>query len=103
MREKSPGRRSLVLHCYSTNWYNSICGVDRGDQLVGNYNLYTRSIKWRRQVFSYMIEVTALNVYIIQKDGRPPLESDKHDYLQFCCAVEEEFTWSFRSRAARVG
>ena len=35
-------------------------GVDRGDQLVGYYNLGKRS-KWWKRVLYYIVEVAALN------------------------------------------
>ena len=78
-------------------------GVDRRDQLIGYYNLSRRSRKWWKRVFGYMIEVAALNAYIIQKDGRPSLDRKKHDYLEFRYALAKELIGSFSSRAVRVG
>ena len=80
-------------------------GVDRGDQLIGYYNIGRRSRKWWKRVFSYIIEVAALNAYIIQKHGRPPSEhhKKKHDYLEFRYALAEELIGSFTCRTARVG
>ena len=59
-------------------------GVERGDQLKKYYNIGRRSKKWWKRVFSYMIEVATMNGYIIPKDGMPPSECSKHDYLEFC-------------------
>ena len=78
-------------------------GVDRGDQLIGYYNIGRRSKKWWKRVFSYIIEVSALNAYIVQKDGRPPSEHGKHDYLEFSYALAEELIGSFSSRSRQVG
>ena len=50
-------------------------GVDRGDQLIGYYNIGRRSRKWWKRVFSYIIEVAALNAYIIQKHGKTSLRT----------------------------
>ena len=74
-------------------------GVDRGDQLIGYYNLGRRSRKWWRGAFSYISEVAALNSYIIHKDGMPPSEQKKYDYLDFRYALAEELIGSFSSRA----
>ena len=46
-------------------------GIDRGDQLIGFYNIVRRSKKWWKRVFSYIVEVAALNAYTILKDGLP--------------------------------
>ena len=78
-------------------------GVDRGDQLIGYYNIGRRSKKWWKRVFGYVIEVAALNAYIIQKDGRPASEHNKHDYLEFRVALAEELIGSFSSRQVPVG
>ena len=57
-------------------------GVDRGDQLIGYYNISRRSEKWWKR-FGYVIEVAALNAYIIQKEGHPPTHRSKLDCLKF--------------------
>ena len=78
-------------------------GVDRGDQLIGYYNIGRRSKKWWKRVFGYLVEVAALNGYIIQRDGFPPAERKKHDYLEFRIALAEELIGSFTSRQHAVG
>ena len=78
-------------------------GVDRGDQLIKYYNIGRRSKNWWKRVFSYMIEVASLNAYIIQKDGMPPSERSKHDYLKFRYALMEELIGSYSSRARVAG
>ena len=78
-------------------------GVDRGDQLIGYYNIGRRSRKWWKRVFAYVIEVAALNAYVIQKDGRPPSARRKHDYLEFRMALAEELIGSFTSRQTPAG
>ena len=54
-------------------------------------------------MFGYVIEVAALNAYIIQKEGRPPSERSKHDYLEFRVALAEELIGFFTSRQVPVG
>ena len=78
-------------------------GVDRSDQLMGYYNIGRRSKKWWKREFGYVIEVAALNAYVIQKEGRPPSERSKHDYLEFRVALAEELIGSFTSRQVPVG
>ena len=72
-------------------------GVDRGDQLIGYYNIGRRSRKWWKRVFGYVVEVAALNAYVIQKDGYLPAERKKHDHLEFRVALAEELIGSFCS------
>ena len=54
--------------------------VDRADQLEGYYNSGRRSVKWWKRVFTYIIEVSILNAYVLDA-YRPPLEdnSDSDD------------------------
>ena len=40
-------------------------GVDRGDQLEGYYSSGRLSVKWWKRVFTYIIEASILNAYII--------------------------------------
>ena len=78
-------------------------GVDRADQLIGYYNIGRRSKKWWKRVFGYVIEVAALNAYIIQKEGRPTSDRSKHDYLDFRVALAEELIGTFSSRQVPAG
>ena len=78
-------------------------GVDRADQLMGYYNVSRRSKKWWKRVFGYVVEVASLNAYIIQRDGRPPADRKKHDYLEFRLQLAEELIGSFTSRTRAVG
>ena len=75
-------------------------GVDRGDQLIGYYNIGRRSRKWWKRVFSYLVEVAALNAYVLEKHTR--IGTNKRDYLAFRLALAEELVGSFRGRS-RVG
>ena len=67
-------------------------GVDKGDQLVGYYNIGQRSKKWWKKVFSYVIECALLNAYLLEKDFEPEVhepsvkERRKRDFrLTSCC------------------
>ena len=57
-------------------------GVDRGDQLEGYYNSGRRSVKWWKRVFTYIVEASILNAYVLDAyRPRPPPEdnSDSDD------------------------
>ena len=75
-------------------------GVDRGDQLVGYYNLGRRSKKWWKRVLYYIIEVAALNAYVLDKHAHTG--RDSRDYLAFRIALAEELVGSFSGRR-RIG
>ena len=69
----------------SATWLPGIHAESRGDQLIKYYNMS-------------MIEVAALNGYIIQKDGIPPSERNKRDYLGFHYTLLEELIGSYSGR-----
>ena len=79
-------------------------GVDRGDQLVGYYNIGWRSKKWWKKVFSYIIECALLNAYLLEKDLEPELHNPsmrgrkKRDYLGFRLDVAEQLIGSHTLR-----
>ena len=74
-------------------------GVDRGDQLIQYYNVGRRSVKWWKRVFSYMIEVSALNAFVLFEYARTT--PHKKNYLGFRIALAEELVGSFSSRSQR--
>ena len=73
-------------------------GVDRGDQLIGYYNIGRRSKKWWRRVFAYLVEVAALNAFVLFQYTHTP--SSRKDYLQFRLRLAEELVGSFSSPSA---
>jgi len=77
-------------------------GVDRGDQMVGYYNIARRSRKWWKQCFSYLVECSLLNAYVLdciafpsdhQQRGR-----NKSDFLSFRLKVAQQLIAGFSSR-----
>ena len=52
-------------------------GVDRGDQLVGFYNVGRRSRKWWKRCFSYLLECSLLNAYVLHGLAYPHLHQAK--------------------------
>ena len=87
-------------------------GVDRGDQLEGYYSSGRRSVKWWKRVFTYMIEASILNAYIIDayrplppgycSGPPPPLPHHQRDSLHFRLALPSELVGSYSGRH-RVG
>jgi len=83
-----------------------IRGVDRGDQLIGCYNMGRRSKKW--QVFSYLIECSLLNAYILEKYANPHLHAEsnkgcsKQDFLSFRIDVAHQLIGHFLPYYLRI-
>ena len=77
-------------------------GVDRGDQLVGFYNVGRRSRKWWKRCFSYLLECSLLNAYVLHGLAYPHLHQakgrKKFDFLQFRLEVATSLINSFCSR-----
>ena len=71
-------------------------GVNKGDQLVGYYNIGQRSKKWWKKVFSYVIECALLNAYLLEKDLEPEVhdpsvkERRKRDFSDFHLDMAEQ-------------
>ena len=60
----STKEKPLVMHEY--NHY--MLRVDKLDQLMAYYSFLHKSIKWWRKVLFCMLEVVAVNAYIIYQD-----------------------------------
>ena len=77
-------------------------GVDRGDQLVGFYNVGRRSRKWWKRCFSYLLECSLLNAYVLHGLAYPHLHQakgrKKFDFLQFRLEVATSLINNFCSR-----
>lgn len=77
-------------------------GVDRGDQLIGFYNIGRRSKKWWKRIFAYIVECSLLNTYILERHVKPLghqlREHKKRDFMRFRTEVAEELIGTFRSR-----
>ena len=76
-------------------------GVDRGDQLITQYNAGRRSKKWWRRVFFYLVEVAILNSYILeghfdQRHGQ--VGRRKRDLLAFRVELAEGLIGTFRGK-----
>ena len=76
-------------------------GVDRGDQLVGYYNIGRRSRKWWKRCFSYLVECSLLNAYVLDRDTCPGSHQrgrNKTDFLAFRLTIAKQLISGFSSR-----
>ena len=77
-------------------------GVDRGDQLIGCYNVGRRSKKWWKRVFAHTLECSILNVYILERHAKPLQHAlrgrNKRDFLRFRLELAEQLIETFRSQ-----
>ena len=77
-------------------------GVDRGDQAISYYNLGRRSTKWRKRVFSYHIDCSILNSFVldsfVQTAAHASKGRKKRDLLSFRLELTTDLISSFSSR-----
>ena len=73
-------------------------GVDRGDQLIGYYNVGRRSTKCWKKCFSHLIECSLLNAHIL--DSLTVHSQAKRDFLSFRLDVAKNLIGTFSSRKA---
>ena len=66
-REKDGSLRNVECPPLLPDYQAYMRGIDRGDQLMGYYNVGRRSKKWWKRVFAYLLEVSILNAYVWQK------------------------------------
>ena len=77
-------------------------GVDKGNQMIGLYNVGRRSKKWWKQLFSHVIECSAHNAYVLESYARPVQHAlrgrSKRDYLKFRIRLATQLIGGFSSR-----
>ena len=56
-------RGDQLMGYYNVGRRSFMRGIDRGDQLMGYYNVGRRSKKWWKRVFAYLLEVSVECVY----------------------------------------
>ncbi|XP_064618404.1 piggyBac transposable element-derived protein 4-like [Liolophura sinensis] len=79
------GRDTPVVKPNVVEKYNCYMGgVDKCDQLNQYYSFARRSLKWYKKVFFWLIELCAINSYILYKLSRnPPIPKKKLTLLVF--------------------
>ena len=110
----APGGRKVDRACPSClpDYQKFMRGVDRGDQLEGYYSCGRRSEKWWKRVFTYIIEASILNAYILDA-YRPPAAADdsssspalphhQRDSLHFRLALANQLVGDYSGKK-RVG
>ena len=72
LRRLQDGSRVPISCPKSIIRYNKFMGgVDRGDQLCGYYSCRTKSRKFYKYVYTFLLDVTITNSYILMKDFSP--------------------------------
>ena len=86
----------------TTTYQQNMRGVDRGDQMIGCYNIGRRSRKWWKRVFSYTIECAILNACILDSHINQPEHwqkgRKKRDYLKFRLDLANQLIGNHTSR-----
>jgi len=77
IRRKNPDGSQPNVECplLLPDYQQYMRGVDRGDQLIGYYNIGRRSVKWLKQCFAHLVECTLLNAYILHGQAFPHLHA----------------------------
>ena len=105
VHRKQQDGSSLELPCpESVILYNKFMGgVDRGDQLCGYYHCRSRSRKFYKYIFFFLLDVAITNTYILMKSsGRPcPFKDFKSFRLQLAKELVGEYC-SHRRRGAVI-
>ena len=106
MRHQSDGSQ-IPVECppLLPDYQKYMRGVDKGDQMIGLYNVGRRSKKWWRRLFSHVIECAILNSYILESYARPLEHAlrgrSKRDYLKFRIELATQLIGGFSSHKRR--
>lgn len=95
---KKDGSRVPVPCTESVILYNRLMGaVDYGDQLRGYYSCCTKSRKFYKYIYHFLLDVTITNCFILHKHfhPNPRYKSIREFRLQFA----RELIWDYCSRA----
>ena len=106
VKRRNPDGTSTNVPCppLLPDYQQYMQGVDRGDKLIGYYNIGRRSKKWWKKVFSYIIECALLNAYLLEQYAEPTLHDpsmkgrEKGDFLSFRLDVAEQLIGSHTLR-----
>ena len=100
VKRKNPDGSRIDVTCppLLPDYQQYMRGVDRGDQLIGYYNVGRRSTKWWKRCFSHLIECSLLNAHIL--DSLTVHAQSKRDFLSFRLDVAKGLIGTFSSRKA---
>ena len=99
MREKDGTKRNVACPPLLPDYQSFMRGIGRGDQLMGYYNVGRRSRKWWKRGFAYLLEVSVLNAYILQKTSNTG--GKEQDYLNFHQGLAVELVDTSRSQGGQ--
>ena len=74
-------------------------GVDRGDQLRGYYSCRTKSRKFYKYIYTFLLDVAITNSYVLMKDFSP--ECPFSNYKSFRLQLAKELVGDYCSRRRR--
>jgi len=109
IKRKNPDGSQLDVECppLLPDYQQYMRGVDRGDQLIGYYNIGRRSVKWWKRCFAHLLKCSLLNAYILDGLAFPDQHSqrghNKRDYLSFRLDVAAGLVGMFSSRQRAPG
>ena len=104
LRRQKDGTRIAVPCPQSVIEYNThMGGVDRGDQLRGYYCCRSKSRKFYKYIFHFLLDVAITNAYILQRHYLPG--RSKMSVLDFRLQLAKELIANYctRRRAGRGG
>ena len=81
IREKDGTKKNVACPPLLPDYQSFMRRIERGDQLMGYYNVGRRSKKWWKPFFSFLLEVSVLNAYILQKSSKTG--GKEQNYLNF--------------------
>ena len=81
--------------------YNTYMGgVDRGDQLRGYYSCRSKSRKFYKYIYHFLLDVTITNVYILHRNHS---HSPSLSVKEFCLQLAKELVGNYCSCRFQVG
>ena len=106
MRKNKDGTREAVpCPPLLKDYQQFMKGVDRGDQMIGYYNIGRRSKKWWKCCFAYLVECALLNAFILNNITFPSHYAQrgcrKRDFLSFRSDVQYRSKVTSHSRYTR--
>ena len=102
-----PDRTEMHIHCPPAEFYyqQHMIGVDRGDQVMKTLNVARKSRKAWKKLFSYGLEISLMNAFIVEECFKPHSQPGHRDrtFLKFCLELANELiaNQSFRKKAGR--
>ena len=79
----APGGIEEVLKPRMVEEYNKhMGGVDKADQLLSYYGFCHRTVKWWRQVFIHLLDLSVVNAYILYRENNTQCSRVTHEQFR---------------------